>query len=100
MDFPDVNHVSQIFLAAKMFGKKFFMVQFKISLIYIRLIFSFLFRMFWYMSIRRLYPGDILMKMSDNIENIAVTGGNGLLSKELKKVNPSIKLFDKNILVL
>lgn len=47
------------------------------------------------MSIRRLYPGDILMKMSDDIENIAVTGGDGLLSKELKKVNPSIKLFDK-----
>ena len=47
------------------------------------------------MSIRRSYPGDILISMSDGIENIAVIGGGGLLSTELKKVSPNIQLFKK-----
>ena len=47
------------------------------------------------MSIRTLYPGDIFAKSNDGIENIAVTGGDGLLSKELKKCDPNLKLFDK-----
>ena len=47
------------------------------------------------MSITRLYPGDIFLTMEDGIKRIAVLGGDGLLAKELKKVNPNITLFTK-----
>lgn len=47
------------------------------------------------MSTRRLYPGDIFLRMEDGIERIAVLGGGGLLSKELKKVDSELKLFTK-----
>jgi len=48
------------------------------------------------MSIRRVYPGDILLRMNDGIENIAVLGGSGLLATELKKVDEDLKLLKKS----
>lgn len=47
------------------------------------------------MSIQRLYPGDIFLRMEDGIERVAVLGGSGLLAKELHKVDSDIKLFTK-----
>ena len=47
------------------------------------------------MSIQRLYPGDIFLRMEDGIERVAVLGGGGLLAKELHKVDSDIKLFTK-----
>lgn len=47
------------------------------------------------MTIRRLYPGDIFIKMEDGIDRVAVLGGGGLLAKELHKVNPDFTLFTK-----
>ena len=57
-----------------------------------------LFKFFSYillMSIQRLYPGDIFLRMEDGIERVAVLGGSGLLAKELHKVDSDIKLFTK-----
>ena len=48
------------------------------------------------MSIRRLYPGDILLRMNDGIEKVCVLGGGGLLATELKKVDDELKLFEKS----
>lgn len=47
------------------------------------------------MSIRRLYPGDIFLKMTDGIENIAILGGDGLLATELGRVDTSVKRFSR-----